>query len=119
MIRKTEKRRRGDFGENLCCQFLLKNGYQILERNYLKTYGEVDVIALKDKVVSFVEVKTRKNSDFGYPSEFVNVSKQKRIIRASEAYILENNLDDYFISFDVCEVLTDSNEINYIENAFC
>ena len=117
-MKKTEKRKIGDLGEDLAFDFLKKNSYTILERNFYKTFGEIDIIVLKDDVISFVEVKTRKNEDFGYPSEFVNSFKQERIRKTAEAYLLENNLSDYIISFDVIEVLMDKRKIKHIANAF-
>jgi putative endonuclease len=115
---RTRKRQVGDFGEDLTIKYLEKNGYKILERNYLKRFGEIDIIALKDELISFVEVKTRKNQAHGYPAEAVNFSKQEKIIKTAQAFLIENNYTDYLISFDVCEVYTESGRINYIENAF-
>ena len=114
----SEKRKIGNLGEDLVANFLLENGYEILDRNYLKPYGEVDIIALKNNIVCFVEVKARKNIKYGYPREAVNYHKQQRIIKASQVYLIENNLTDYIMRFDVAEVFTESRKINYIENAF-
>lgn len=114
----TEKRKLGDFGEDLTCEYLLKNGYKILDRNYSKTFGEVDIIAIKDEVISFVEVKTRKSDAFAYAAEAVNFYKQERIRKASQAYLMENNLSDFLMRFDVSEVYLDTRKLNYIENAF-
>ncbi len=114
----SEKRKIGNLGEDLVANFLLENGYEILGRNYLKPYGEVDIIVLKNNIVCFVEVKARKNIKYGYPREAVNYHKQQRIAKASQAYLIENNLTDYIMRFDVAEVFTESRKINYIENAF-
>ena len=114
----TEKRRIGDAGEEIIYNYLLERNYQILGRNYSKPYGEIDIIALKDGVVCFVEVKTRKSVKYGYPREAVNYYKQQRIIKASQTYLIENKLADCIIRFDVAEVFTESRKINYIENAF-
>lgn len=114
----TEKRKLGDFGEDLTAEFLTKKGYKILDRNYSKTFGEIDIIARKGEVISFVEVKTRKSDDFAYAAEAVDFYKQQRIKRASQAYLMEKKLADFFVSFDVSEVYMDTRKINYIENAF-
>ncbi|MDD7463363.1 MAG: YraN family protein [Anaerococcus sp.] len=114
----NKKRLIGDYGEDLVVKYLEENSYQILERNYLKPYGEIDIIALKGQVLSFVEVKTRKDDSFAQAAEAVDYYKQQRLIRAAEAYIMEKKLGDYFMSFDVCEVYRASGKINYIENAF-
>ena len=114
----TYKKTVGDFGEDLVEEYLRKKGYDILDRNFRKAFGEIDIIARIDEIVVFVEVKTRKNKDFANPSEAVTISKQQKIIKASQAYLMENDLTDSIIRFDVAEVIRVDGEINYIENAF-
>lgn len=114
----TRKREVGDFGEEITASYLEKNGYRILDRNYSKPYGEIDIIAIKGDVISFVEVKTRKSDDFAYAAEAVDFYKQERIKRASQAFLMERKLTDFLISFDISEVYLDTRKINYIENAF-
>lgn len=115
---KSKARIRGDLGEDLVVKYMEKNSYRILDRNYLKPYGEIDIIGIKGGVLVFVEVKTRKNDSFAYAAESVDYRKMQRIKRAAKTYIMENGLGDYIISFDVCEVYLNTGEINYIENAF-
>lgn len=114
----TRKREIGDFGEELTVSYLEKKGYRILDRNYSKPFGEIDVIAIKDDLIAFVEVKTRKSDDFAYAAEAVDFYKQQRIRRASQAYLVENDMTDFLMSFDVSEIYLDTRKINYIENAF-
>lgn len=114
----TRKREVGDFGEEITASYLEKNGYRILDRNYSKPFGEIDIIAIKGDVISFVEVKTRKSDDFAYAAEAVDYYKQERIKRASQAFLMERKLTDFLISFDISEVYLDTRKINYIENAF-
>ena len=114
----TYKKTVGDFGEDLVEEYLRNKGYDILDRNFRKPFGEIDIIARIDEIVVFVEVKTRKNKDFANPSEAVTISKQQKIIKASQAYLMENALTDSIIRFDVAEVIRVDGEINYIENAF-
>ena len=114
----TRKREIGVFGEEITSKYLEKNGYRILGRNYSKPFGEIDIIAIKGDVISFVEVKTRKSDDFAYAAEAVDYYKQERIKRASQAFLMERKLTDFFISFDISEVYLDTRKINYIENAF-
>lgn len=114
----TRKREIGDFGEEITSKYLEKNGYKILDRNYSKPFGEIDIIAIKGDVISFVEVKTRKSDDFAYAAEAVDFYKQERIKRASQAFLMERKLTDFLISFDISEVYLDTRKINYIENAF-
>lgn len=114
----TRKREVGDFGEEITASYLEKNGYRILDRNYSKPFGEIDIIAIKGDMISFVEVKTRKSDDFAYAAEAVDYYKQERIKRASQAFLMERKLTDFLISFDISEVYLDTRKINYIENAF-
>ena len=114
----TYKKTVGDFGEDLVEEYLRNKGYDILDRNFRKSFGEIDIIASIDEIVVFVEVKTRKNKDFANPREAVTISKQQKIIRASQAYLMESDLTDSIIRFDVAEVIREDEEINYIENAF-
>lgn len=112
----------GDFGEEEAVHYLEDMDYNILERNFRLKFGEVDIIAEKDGCIVFVEVKTRKNSMFGEPSEYVNSDKQNRIKKAASVYADIENTD---IRFDVIEVFYEedngqlfSNKINHIDNAF-
>ncbi|MBZ2385898.1 YraN family protein [Anaerococcus murdochii] len=114
----TIKRQVGDFGEEITAEYLEKNGYRILDRNYSKPFGEIDIIAIKDDLIAFVEVKTRKSDAFAYAAEAVDFYKQQRIRRASQAYLMEKNMSDFLMTFDIAEVYLDTRKINYIENAF-
>ena len=116
------KKQTGDAGENYCVKYLKKHGYKIICRNYRKSYGEIDVIAFKGGVLSFVEVKTRHSASLTQPYEAVDYKKQQRLIKAAQAYLAEHDVQSY-CRFDVCEVITDKDtlkliNINYIENAF-
>ncbi|MBR5156257.1 MAG: YraN family protein [Clostridia bacterium] len=110
----------GDLGEQAACKYLKKNKYKILDCNYKKTYGEIDIIAKFGETVSFIEVKTRKNDKFGLPCEYVTAAKKQRLIRTAYTYIAEKQLDDNY-SFDILEVYHENgkvNKINHIKNAF-
>ena len=116
------KKQTGDAGENYCAKYLKRHGYKILERNYRKPYGEIDIIAFKHGLLCFVEVKTRHEGSLTQPYEAVDFRKQQRLIKAAQAYLAENDFE-YYCRFDVCEVITDREtlkliRINYIENAF-
>ncbi len=112
----------GIIGENAACAFLSKKGYLIENRNFRLDFGEIDIIAMdKDGCRVFVEVKTRKNSKYGYPSEFVNQRKQDKIRNAALVYCGGES----YMRFDIIEVyysiLGDRiiiDEINHIEDAF-
>lgn len=115
---KSKKRSIGDFGEDIAAKYLEKKGYQILERNFLKPYGEIDIICIKNEILTFVEVKTRKNDQFKPGSLDVDYNKQERIKKTAQVYIMEKDLGDFLISFDVCEVYLENKKIHYIKNAF-
>jgi putative endonuclease len=113
----------GDWGEEMVAQSLLQKGWQIQERNFRCRYGEVDVIAADRRYLIFVEVKLRKNEQFGSAAASVTLAKQKRLRQSAEFY-LQRHPTDLQPRFDVAEVYapggrqTDSPEIFYIENAF-
>ena len=92
---KTAKRRLGDIGENLACVFLEKRGFEILERNYLRKWGEIDIVTKKDGVIRFIEVKSvSRGTTPGYrPEDNMHPWKLKRLARAMQTYLLEKKLD--------------------------
>src|SRR3989344_2498952 len=85
----------GNFGEELACKFLQKQGYKILERNFRIRGGELDIVA-KDKNgdIVFVEVKARNTHEYGDPAESISPWKIRFLIRAVQFYLLKNNLID-------------------------
>lgn len=92
----SQKRKFGDLGEKIAGDYLKKEGYQILERNYQKPWGEIDLIAQKEKAVVFIEVKTRtvqpgQSLKFAYPEENVRLSKKRKLIRTAQTYLNEKN----------------------------
>lgn len=73
-------------GENAACQHLIKKGYKILERNFRKGYGEIDIIALDKKTLVFIEVKTRSTTLYGTPFEAISPYKLRLLIKGAEFY---------------------------------
>ena len=109
----------GNAAEEAAAEWIKKNkGYIVLERNYSCAAGEIDIIAKDKDTTVFIEVKYRKNTKKGYPSEAVTETKQKRIIRTAMAYVSEKNTEN--IRFDVAEIVEKDGRkyIRYIENAF-
>ncbi|WP_313346341.1 YraN family protein [Sedimentibacter sp.] len=104
--------------EKIAERYLLKNQYSIIERNFISKFGEIDIIALKDDRLHFIEVKGRKNLSFGYPREAVTRLKQKKLISAAKYYFLLTGKDDVPCQFDVIEIIMENRVINMIENAF-
>lgn len=90
---KTEKRRLGDIGENVACVFLTKHGFEILDRNYSRKWGELDVVAKKGRVLHFVEVKSVSVSATLRAEENMHPHKLKRLHRAIQTYLMEKHLD--------------------------
>jgi len=74
-------------GEKMAEQWLKTKGYDILHRNWRYSYYEIDIIAMKNNVLCFVEVKARKSSSFGFPEESVTRKKFKRLQRAADEYL--------------------------------
>lgn len=110
----------GRKGELLARDFLVSNGYKILDVNHRNKIGEIDIIAIDKDVLVFIEVKTRTSTKYGYPYEAVNRKKQEKIIYSSLLYIKQNRLDKCQMRYDVIEVyLTGNIKINHIDNAFC
>ena len=73
---KIRNKQKGNIGEALAYNYLLKNGYKILETNYKTSIGEIDIIATNDENrIIFIEVKRRETAKFGYPREAVNYKK--------------------------------------------
>ena len=107
-------------GQNEAELFLQNKGYSILARNYRIKSGEIDLIAQNKETIIFIEVKFRKNLNYGFPCESVGKAKQKAIITTALHYITTNNLNNHNFRFDVVEVMRKNGKlsINHIENAF-
>src|SRR5271155_4145542 len=84
----------GKLGEELASEMLCKKGYVIRKRNYRFDGAEVDIIAEKDKMIVFVEVKTRESDFLSDAAQMVPMKKQRQIIKAADAYLKENDLDN-------------------------
>ncbi len=122
LMQKTEKenKQKGNQGELLAAKQMQKLGYTIIKQNYCSDYGEIDIIAQKDDVLVFTEVKFRKGTENGLPAEAVNWKKQQHIIKTAKAYLAEHNITDKDCRFDVAEVLEEHGKkyFRYTENAF-
>ena len=110
------KRKRGAAKEETACIFLKNKGYEIIERNYSYKHGEIDIIARKEDILVFVEVKYRSSIMYGMPYEAVDYKKQQRIINASKYYMLTHGISDTIIRYDVISILQD--EITHYKDAF-
>ncbi|MEI8130802.1 MAG: YraN family protein [Leptolinea sp.] len=113
----------GKWGENIAADYLIRKGYEILFRNWRSPYGELDLIANKGEVISFVEVKTRRGIALGWPEESITPTKQEHLINTSQAFFDENEkYVDCQYQIDVIAILVESQEqrsfqIRHYENA--
>lgn len=105
----------GKKGEKQARRYLKREGWKILERNYKNPFGEVDIIAKKDDVYAFVEVKTRLSDIFGMPSEAVGSERKRKYILGAN-YYFANKMIKHTVRFDVIEIF--QGRLNHIENAF-
>ncbi len=109
----------GDKGEQLAIDFLIKNDYKILEKNYRYLKAEVDIIAQKENTLAVIEVKTRSSDYFGNPQDFVNPKKIKLMLSAIDNYVVEKDLD-VEVRFDIIAIIHQQNntKIEHLEDAF-
>jgi|Wag4MinimDraft_12_1082652.scaffolds.fasta_scaffold00024_18 putative endonuclease len=110
------KRRKGNAGEQKAAAFLKKEGYQIIEKNYRTPFGEIDIIALQNETLVFIEVKSRSSRQFGTGAESVDRRKQYKIIKSAQVYIKKFYQHEQKCRFDVISI--DSGKISHIKNAF-
>ena len=117
---KDPRRQLGDAGEDLAAKALKKQGYKILERNYLTPLGEIDLIARQGKTLVIIEVKTRKSLRFGSPQEAVSAAKQAKLRRLADYYLKEKRLTGAPVRFDVVGILVADTgpQIEIIPDAF-
>jgi putative endonuclease len=95
----------GAWGENKAAEYLGDHGYQILERNFRVWEGEIDLIAVKDEVIHFVEVKTRSSQRFGSPEESMHARKRSRLLRAGFCYLEQNFDENVSYQFDLVAIV--------------
>lgn len=109
----------GKKGEFKAQEFLVANGYKILNTNWKSRHYEIDIIAIKDNTLIIVEVKTRSTDYFGNPSDFVQSKKHQSLYKATEEYICQNNYSGE-IRFDIIAIYPKDDEwiIEHIEDAF-
>ncbi len=111
----------GEKAELLTVKELKKLGYKIIERNFLKRCGEIDIIARDREYIVFVEVRFRKTKLYGSGAETVDFRKQKKLINTAWCYLMEHDACDKPARFDVVSISGDPNgeyEIEVIKNAF-
>lgn len=109
----------GKIGEQLAADYLVSKGYEIICRNYFFQKAEIDIIAKHKDMMVCVEVKTRNSDFFGDPQDFVTPNKIKLLVKAMDAFIVENDIA-LESRFDIIAVLKNKKkeELTHYENAF-
>lgn len=109
----------GNNGEAYAALYLQKEGYILLHSNWRGGRGEIDLIALQQDVTVFVEVKTRKNTRYGFPEESVSTRKMENLLKTAEQYLLL--FPSKKIRFDVISIILVKGEVKnllHIRDAF-
>ena len=109
----------GKKGEKLAQEYIKNKGYSIIDINWRFDKDEIDIVAMDGNELVIVEVKTRSNDFFGNPEDAVDYKKEKFLIRATESYLEENNLD-LETRFDIIAIIInkEGTKINHIYDAF-
>lgn len=110
----------GQLGEDAAAVYLQKNGYKIIERNYMISHSEIDIIAKTDKYLVFVEVRSKTGTEFGSPEDSMSAAKRRQVRKTAELYLLTNKFNELQVRFDFIGVIFENNEakINHLINAF-
>lgn len=115
------RKKLGNRGERIAASFLRKQGCQIIEKNYHSFLGEIDIVAKEGESIVFVEVKTRRSTDFGLPEEALSYDKRRRLSKLALNYLAHRRIEGSNCRFDVVSILMDNNKVKHIElikNAF-
>ena len=100
----THRQKIGSWGEEQAVVYLKSCGYEIFARNVRTSFGEIDIVARKDRTIVFVEVKTRTSQSFGFPEEAVTAKKQEHLIAAAQAFLQSHSHFDGDWRIDVIAI---------------
>ena len=110
----------GKLGEDIASSFLKRKGYRIISRNFKARYGEIDIIALDQDTIVFVEVKTRIGTHFGTPEEAITPRKLREITKTAEYYTFRTKQSDKALRIDAIGIILQENgtiyNINHLQN---
>lgn len=104
----------GDSGEEGAVRFLKKKGFEIMERNFRTRFGEIDIIAIDEDMLVFVEVKVKRGEKFGDPGEMIDSRKIEKIKRTANYFLQEKDLCD--IPWRIDAVLIRGAKIEHLES---
>lgn len=114
-----QRRYLGIKGENIAVNYLQRKGFRILERNFRCRLGEIDIVALHDGYLIFVEVRTKSNIKYGLPQESVTVTKMNKLRRLAQFYLTQRSFKKLNVRFDVVAVnCARETKITHIKDAF-
>ena len=104
----------------MAAEYLRKQGYKIVERNFHCPFGEMDIIGRQGGVLAFVEVRTKRTENFGSPAESVGAAKQKKLSRIALFYLQKHRLEGCDARFDVLAIMLGKEEarVELIRDAF-
>lgn len=104
-VTRVDRRAYGNEGEAAAVAFLEAAGYRVLDRNWTCRYGELDIVAEKDSVLCFVEVRMRSHAAWGDPSHSISFAKQRKVVKAALHYLFAHAQRERMLRFDVVTVL--------------
>jgi len=117
-MNKTSQQQTGQQGENIALEYLKKKGFAVVRRNFRYRRAEVDLIMQKDKLLIFVEVKTRRDTSFGFPETFVSPEQAELIVAAADYYVRKIDWQR-MIRFDIIAItLKPDLKVEHFEDAF-
>lgn len=108
-----DKKLLGAYGERISEIYLKNQNFSVIERNYRTKAGEIDIIAKRDEILHFIEVKTRSDKEICLPRKSVGNLKQRKIRETAKEYLRKKDIDYDEIYFDVLEV-----QLNFLESCF-
>lgn len=116
MKRSEKMNNKGKIYEEKAKKFLIEQGIKILDRNFYSKYGEIDIIVEDGENIVFIEVKYRKNLNFGFPEESIDKRKRGKILKTANYYLKVKKLENKKVRFD--SILFLDKKIKWIKNIF-
>lgn len=110
MVQNLFNRDEGKKGEDLACEYLKKQGFKIIERNFRIRGGEIDIVALDGDVLAFIEVKTRKSTEFGSPLEAITPWKIKSLVKTAQFYKVKHPRLPEALRIDAVGIVLDNHD---------